>query len=122
MIELTQGVTEKIYAKDLTDDTGQPLDPTGWSIAAVVCQYGIPGPVVVTWSNTPAAGQGLAEVVNALPPASGKWIALYCTPALSDGWTWSRGRLQCVITEPGGAAREARVIDSDVVVNPQRVP
>lgn len=122
MIELTQGVTEEIYAKDLTDDTGAALDPTGWSIAAVICQYSAVGPVVVTWSDSPAEGEGLAEVIDAISPDTGKWVVLHCTPALSDGWTWDRGHLQCAITEPDGELREARVIDDDVVVNQQCVP
>lgn len=122
MIELTQGVTEEIYAKDLTDDTGQALDPTGWAIHAVARQYGAVGPVVATWSSSPAAGEGLAEVISAISPATGKWVVLHCTPTLSDGWTWDRGHLQCVIIEPDNALREARVIDEDVTVNRQCVP
>lgn len=123
MIELTQGVTEEIYAKSLTDATGLPLDPTGWTIHAAVCQYGPAGPVVATWRNSPGAGEGLAEVVNATDSSGTKWIVLHCTPALSDSWSWSRGLLQCVITAPSGSPPpEARVIDDDVVVNPQCVP
>lgn len=122
MIELTQGVTEEIYAKNLTDDTGAALDPTGWAIAAVACQYAGIGPVVATWSDSPSEGQGLAEVVDAISPASGKWVVLHCTPALTDSWTWDRGWLQCVITEPGGEQREARVIDDIVIVNQQYIP
>lgn len=122
MIELTQGVTEEIYAKSLTDATGAALDPSGWAIDAVICQYGPMGPVVVEWTDNPAEGQGLAEVIDAVSPDSGKWIVLHCTPTLSDSWTWDRGHLQCVITEPDGDLREARVIDDDVVVSNQCVP
>lgn len=121
MITIIQGVTEDILAKQLTDNLGAPLDPTGWTIHAVACQYSEDGPVVATWRNSPGEGDGQADVIDATDSSGTKWVALRLTPALTLGWTWSRGKLQCRITDPNNAANSARIIDDLVLIDPNCV-
>jgi len=121
-ITLTQGAAETITAKSLTDDDGQPLDPTGWTIHGVICQWSEEGSVVATWRDSPGAGEMLAEVVTADDGSGLKWIVLHSVPAVSEAWTWDRGVMQCTITDPNDATNVARVIDDAVVLDRNCVP
>jgi hypothetical protein len=113
---LKQGATRTITITELRDANGGYLNPTGWTIHGVA-RAGIWGPVVATWRNTPAAGEGLAQVVAAdlsIDPTANpaeKWLYLHVTPAMSDAWTWRDAVLDVEITEPGTGRVETFTVD-----------
>lgn len=113
-ITVKQGIDESIIIPNLVDTDGSPLDPTGWAIGAVVRRYGKYGPVVATWSSSPAEGEGQADVIDG---DDGKQIALLLTPILSAGWSWSKGWLQCVAKEPDDDQRTARMADDVILLS-----
>lgn len=125
-IPIVQGTTTAITAGNIRID-GALIDPTGWTIHAVLRRDHVEGLLVATWRNIPGPGEGLAEVapadLNIDPSAVGqKWVYLRITPEMSSAWTLSRGVCHAEITEPSGSPpRKARIIDRPVYLDREAV-
>jgi hypothetical protein len=111
-LEIKQGTTRVVTLRNLRDSTGSLLDPTGWGIRGVA-RPGIWADVVAVWTDTPADGEYLAEVVDADPDLDQtvvpgeKWIDLHIDPDVSLTWTaWFVALLDVSITEPGTDRKE----------------
>lgn len=107
-----QGTTRVVTLRSLRDNTGALLDPTGWGIEGVA-RPGIWADVVAVWSDDPADGEYLAEVVDADPDldptvvAGEKWIDLHIDPDVSLTWTtWFVALLDVSVTEPVTGRKE----------------
>ena len=119
LLEIQQGATVVIYAKNIRDYAGAVLDPTGWTIRAAARQNPQDGVILAAWSSTPAGIEGSA-VVGDPEPAPGetvtpgeKWIFLHVTPAMSRAWTWSIAWFDIHMTEPAAPFREVRITEPD---------
>lgn len=114
---LTQGLSEVVKVTGIVDADGDPLDVTGWAVAAALVETDEAGQrcdVVAEWSTTPTGDQGQATAV-------GSTVTLTITPAMSSAWTWRRGVLQAEITEPAPSSRTGRVIDEVCYLDPETV-
>lgn len=104
---IPQGATCTVSATGVVDGNGAPLTLTNWTVHAVIREASVLGAVVAEWSTTPTGSQGQATI-------SGSRVDLAITPAMSAAWTWTRGVLQCEITEPVSPNRVARIMDETV--------
>jgi len=118
-LEIQQGTTFALIAREIRDDAGVVLDPTGWTIRAIARRNPHDAVILAAWSSAPTGTEGPA-VVGDPDPAPGetvapgeKWIYMHGTPAMSRAWTWSTARLDIHIVEPVSPFREARISEDD---------
>ena len=119
LLEIQQGATVVIFAKNIRDYAGAVLDPTGWTIRAAARRSPQDGVILAAWSSDPDGIEGSA-VVGDPEPAPGetvtpgeKWIFLHVTPAMSRAWMWSIAWFDIHMTEPAEPFREVRITEPD---------
>jgi hypothetical protein len=113
-LTLPQGATRTIVISGITDANSAPLDVTGWAVHAQI-RRATGAPVLAEWvSGTPTGTQGQAT-------AAGDVIRLEVPHSMSEAWTWTVGKLQVEITEPGPGGRRERIADEQIVLDPEIV-
>lgn len=102
---IQQGTTWGI-SWPITDDQGNPLDVTGYTVQAQIRPSKDSAEVLHEFSTQ--AGNALAEQ-NA--------VTLSVPPATSSAWSWRNGVYDVELTDPQG--RVARIAEGMVTISPE---
>ncbi len=90
----------------ITDESGEPLDLSGFTVRAQVRASKEAGDVLHEFSTE--AGNAAAEQSS---------VTLSLSPAVSSAWSWRNGVYDVELTDPSG--RVARIAEGSVVVSPE---
>lgn len=90
----------------ITDESGEPMDLSGFTVAAQIRPSHESGEVLHEFTT---------EVGNAAVVQSSVMLSL--APAVSSSWSWRNGVYDVELTDPAG--RVARIAEGSVVVSPE---
>lgn len=107
---ILQGADATIRVTGITDGDGAPLDVTGWTVTAQLRRRRS-GSLLAEWSSSPTGDQGHATT-------STGGVELAVPAAMSETWTWTTARLHVEAHEPAPGARQARVGDTSLYLDP----